>query len=68
MQPRNDPNASKLKTAAIAVGFLVVVVLALMFTITTHEAIPDRARFLVNTKERYLVPAPLSAQYIFHPL
>ena len=68
MPPGTPSNPSKLKAAAIAIGVLVVIVLAFMFTITTYEAIPDRARFLVNTKERYVVPKPLPGHYIFHPL
>ena len=68
MQPRNDTNLSKLKTTGIAIGVLAVIVLVFMFTMTSHEAIPDRARFLVNRKERHVVPEPLPGHYIFHPL
>jgi hypothetical protein len=63
-----EPKPSKLKIVAIARGVLMVIVLAFMFTISTSEAIPDHARFLVNTTEGYIVPEPLPNHSIFYPL
>jgi hypothetical protein len=47
---------------------VVVVLLAFSVCVTTREAIPDRARFIVRTKERYIVPRPVPGQNIFHSL
>ncbi len=68
MQPADVTAISKLKTAIIAMVVTGTILLVVMLTISSRETIPDRARFLVNKTERYIVPEPLPGQFIFHEL
>ncbi len=61
-------NQTNVKTTAAAIVVTCVVAFAFTITVTTYEAVPDRAMFLVNTKVRYVVPRPVAGPYIFHPL
>lgn len=68
MRADSGGRSSKLKSAALGLGAMLALVLVSMFAITSREAIPDRAAFLVNVEERYVVPKPLPGQFIFHPI
>ena len=68
MQPSNSNNSSGLKNSAFAACAVFGIVLAFMFGITSSEETPDRARFLVNKKNRYVVPEPLPGRTIFYSL
>ena len=57
-----------LKQTCAVIAVLCTVPLSLMVLVTSSEAIPDRARFLVNKEEKYVVPRPVPGQYIFRPL
>jgi hypothetical protein len=59
---------SHLKTAFAFIAFIGVVTIAFAIATGTHEAVPDRAQFLVNTNEGYVVPCPIAGRFIFHPL
>lgn len=48
---------SKLKVIGIGAGVLAVVVVSVLLTITTYEAIPDHALFLVNKSQQIVRPA-----------
>ena len=68
MQTENKSSPSKLKTIAIAVLALAIVIIAFLFTITSYEGIPDRARFFLSKEYRYIVPMPVEGQDFAHPL
>ena len=61
-------NPSNLNTAVGVIAVICVIAFSFMITLGTHEGVPDRAKFNVNTKDRYVVPCPVPGQFIFHPL
>ena len=65
---QDNPEISRIKQIAIVVVVLLGIALAFMLLITRSEAIPDRAKFEVHKKNKFIVPAPISGQRIFFPI
>ncbi len=49
----------RLKAILVAVAIVFGIFLAISFSITTHEAVPDNAQFLVNVQDEYILPRPI---------
>lgn len=56
------------KRPFLVIGIICAIPIGFMLLITSREAVPERAKFLVNTDERYVVPRPVDGESIFHPL
>ena len=54
------------KAALGYVTLILICTLPLTMCISGREAVPDRAKFLVDEGERIIVPAPLPGRYEFH--
>lgn len=64
----NQEPKEKVKGCLIGVGLLIVALASLSHLITSSEAIPDKARFVYDTRLKIIVPCPEVDKPAFFPV
>lgn len=66
--PETGSAPNNAKGCLIGLAALVIVVAAFFHLVTTSEAIPDRAKFVYNSRLRVIIPCPQVGQAAFYPV
>jgi hypothetical protein len=68
MNTQPTENSSKKKGCLIGLGIMVVLIVSLSHIVTSSEAIPNRAKFVYDTRLKIIVPCPEIGKPVFYPV